>query len=96
MMYYKMGDREMELKETVTANNLPDSFEAFYHHSHMDNTMKYSFTEIDENTTLYEFECEYTRFKGFMPKFIAVVFPGAYKKPGLKWMAQFKDFIESQ
>jgi hypothetical protein len=39
-MYYKQGKRELELTETITANRLPDSFEASYHHIHMDNTMK--------------------------------------------------------
>ena len=53
-MYYKFGKRDMELTETITANRLPDSFEAFYHHSHMDNTMKCKFVPIDANKTRYE------------------------------------------
>lgn len=39
-MFYKYGKRDMELSETITKNNLPDSFEAFYQDQHMDNTMK--------------------------------------------------------
>ena len=51
----------MILTETVTENNLPNSFEASYYHNHMDNTMKCTFTEINENQTRYEYEFEYTR-----------------------------------
>ena len=95
-MYYKQGKREMELTETITKNNLPDSFEAFYHHEHMDNTMKCTFVALDENKTRYEYEFEYTRFSGFVPKLMAKLFPGMFKKQGEKWMQQFKVFVEQQ
>lgn len=56
-MYYKYGKRDMELTETITKNNLPYSFEAFYHHKHMNNTMKCKFyplviTKPDMNLNL--------------------------------------------
>ena len=93
-MYYKYGKREMELTETITNNNLPDVFEASYHHKHMDNTMKCTFTEINETKTRYDYEYEYTRINWFMPKLIAILFPGMYRKQGEKWMNQFKEFVE--
>ncbi|NND34496.1 MAG: SRPBCC family protein [Saprospiraceae bacterium] len=95
-MYYKYGKRDMELKETIIANRLPDSFESSYHHKHMDNTMKCKFTAINDNRTRYDYEFEYVRFSGFMPKLIATLFPGMYRKQGEKWLQQFKTFIESQ
>ncbi len=95
-MYYQYGKRDMELTETITANRLPDSFEASYHHIHMDNTMKCTFTALDAHRTLYEYEYEYTRINWFMPKLIAILFPGMYRKQGEKWMQQFKEFVESQ
>lgn len=95
-MYYKYGKRDMILTETITSNNLPDSFEAIYHHKHMDNTMKCTFVPIDKNTTRYEYEFEYTRINWIMPKLIAILFPGMYRKQGDKWMTQFKEFVETQ
>ena len=95
-MYYKYGKREMVLTETITANRLPDSFEAFYHHKHMDNTMKCAFLPLGDKQTRYEYEFEYTRINWIMPKLIAILFPGMYRKQGEKWMRQFKEFVEKQ
>ncbi|MDH7447168.1 SRPBCC family protein [Aquimarina sp. 2201CG14-23] len=95
-MYYTHGSHEMELTETITVNNLPDTFEAHYHHIHMDNTMKCSFIALDANTTRYEYEFEYTRINWIMPKLMAILFPSAYKKPAEKWMNNFKEFVEKQ
>lgn len=47
-MYFHDGKRKMELTETITKNNLPDSFEAFYHHIHMDNTMVCRFNDLGD------------------------------------------------
>lgn len=95
-MYYKMGKNEMELKETITANRLPESFSSTYEHKYMDNTMECRFIVVDENTTRYEADYEYTRLNWIMPKLIAILFPGIYRKQGEKWMNNFKVFAESQ
>ena len=95
-MYYKMGKSEMELQETIIANHLPQSFEGHYHHKHMDNTMKCTFTPLSENKTRYESEVEYTRINWVMPRLMAILFPGAYRKPAERWMRNFKDFVENQ
>lgn len=95
-MFYTYGKREMELTETIKANRLPDSFEAFYHHKHMDNTMKCSFIALGENKTKYAYEFEYTRMNWVMPRLMAILFPGVYRKQGEKWMRQFKEFVEKQ
>ncbi len=95
-MYYKHGNREMELTETITSNRLPDTFEAHYHHKHMDNTMKCRFVPLDENTTRYEYEFEYVRIDWVMPKLMSLLNPGMFRKQGEKWMRQFKEFVERQ
>ena len=95
-MYYKYGKHDMELTETVVANNLPVSFEAFYHHKHLDNTMIANFTALSADKTLYEYTYEYTRMAWIMPRLMAILFPGIYRKQGEKWMRQFKEFVERQ
>ncbi|WP_109437648.1 SRPBCC family protein [Aquimarina sp. AU119] len=95
-MYYKYGKQDMVITETITKNDLPQSLEAFYHHKHMDNTMKYTFTEVNSKTTQYDYECEYIRINWFLPKIIALFFPGIYRKQVEKWMSQFKEFAEKQ
>ena len=96
IMYYKYGNRDMILKETIVSNNLPGSFEATYHHKHMDNTMKCKFTAIGKNKTRYDYAFEYTRISWIMPRLMAILFPGMYRKQGEKWMQQFKNFVEKQ
>ena len=95
-MFYKYGSRDMELIETIINNHLPDSFEAFYHHIHMDNYMRCNFIVLDKNKTRYAYEFEYTRINWVMPKLMAILFPGIYRKQGEKWMRQFKEFVEKQ
>ncbi len=96
MMYYQHGKHKMELQETITQNKLPDTFEASYYHEHMDNTMKCTFIAVDEQTTRYEYEYEYTRINWIMPKLIAIFFPSMYRKPAEKWLKQFKEFVEKE
>ncbi len=95
-MYYQNGKHEMVLQETIVSNKLPGSFEAFYHHKHMDNTMKVEFTELEKGTTRYKVKVEYTRIDWVMPRLMAILFPGMFEKPARKWMENFKGFVESQ
>lgn len=95
-LYYKYGSRDMELTETVMQNNLPESFESSYYHKYMDNTMICTFIELDEQSTRYEYEFEYTRINWVMPRLMAILFPSMYRKQGEKWMKQFKEFVEKQ
>ncbi len=95
-LYYKYGNQDMIMTETVVSNKLPDSYKAFYHHQHMDNTMKCSFTMVDDTSTKYDYEYEYTRINWIIPKLISIFFPSMYRKQGQKWIDQFKEFVEAQ
>lgn len=95
-MYYQHGKHEMELTETVLKNDLPNTFEALYHHKHMDNTMRCTFESLGEKQTRYTWKVDYTRINWIMPRLISLLFPSAYKKPAKKWMENFKRFAESQ
>ena len=93
---YKTGKREMELIETIVDNSLPDQFVANYHHKHMDNSMKCQFISINDKQTRYISEIEYTAFRGFVPKVMATLFPGIFKKQVQKWLDNFKVFVENK
>jgi len=95
-MYYQQGKNSMILTETILDNQLPQSFEALYHHEHMDNTMKSTFSELGPNKTRYDYEIEYTRINWVMPRLMSILFPNLYQKPVKKWMTQFKAFVEKQ
>lgn len=95
-MYYQMGKGEMELTETITSNQLPEVFEGHYHHKHMDNTMKCRFIALSDNKTRYTSEIEYTRINWVMPRLMAMLFPGMFRKPAQRWMNNFKEFVEKQ
>ena len=94
-MLYKQGKGQMELTETIINNGLPDVFVGHYHHKHMDNTMTCRFIQLNENQTRYKSEIEYTAFRGFLPKLLAKLFPGMFKKQVQKWQNNFKIFAES-
>ena len=93
-MYYKHGKRNMVLTETIKTNKLPETFEAFYHHKHMDNTFLATFTSLNDKKTRYTMEVDYIRMT-FLPKLMGWIFPSMYKKQGEKWMNNFKSLAEN-
>jgi carbon monoxide dehydrogenase subunit G len=93
-LIYKMGNHEIEMIETITVRNLPDEFSGTYEAKGVFNIVKNSFISISDNTTKYLTENEF-QFKGFM-KIIALLMPGAFKKQSLKYLIDFKNFVESQ
>ena len=60
----------------------------------MTNTQTSRFTAIDETTTRYSSEVEYTKFIGIMIKMFAKLFPRKFKGQSQKWMNDFKIFVE--
>jgi len=95
-MRYKFGKGEMVITETILNNNLPHDFKGNYHHKHTENTMLNIFKAIDDQTTSYKAEIEYTRFSGIMINIMKTIMPGMFKKQVQKWMDNFKTFVENQ
>lgn len=91
---YKMGSREVEMIETITAKNLPDEFNGTYEAKGVWNEVKNSFIPMDEKTTKWVSESHF-EFSGFM-KIIAFLMPGSFKKQSQKYLDMFKAFAESQ
>ncbi len=95
MLYFKNGQREMVLQETILKNDLPNEFIGLYEHSHMINTMSSRFSSVNDQSTLYEAEIEYTKFIGIIPKLMSILLPWVFKRQVQKWLKQFKEFAEA-
>ena len=89
------GKFEIKLKETILENDLPRSLTGQYDHIHMSNTQKVRFESIAEDKTEIITEVEYFAFHKFLPRMLAFLFPGMYRKQSQKWLDQFKTFAES-
>lgn len=93
-LYYKMGKREIDMVETVTVRNLPHEFSGTYEAKGVFNIVKNFFVKVSDTQTKYSTEQEF-QFKGFM-KIIGFLFPGMFKKQSMKYLEDFKRFVESQ
>ncbi|NNC83684.1 MAG: SRPBCC family protein [Flavobacteriales bacterium] len=95
-MRYLMGKNEMELHETIVKNDLPDEFIGEYVHEKMSNRLTTRFTDLGDGRTAYWSEVHYTELHGFMVQMMARLFPGVFKKQVMKWILNFKKFVEVQ
>jgi len=89
------GPTRIELIETILVADLPREKIGKYEHKHMVNTQTTRFRAIDNHTTEYISEVEYTQFNGIMIKLMVWLFPSKFKAQSKKWMEQFKMFSES-
>jgi uncharacterized membrane protein len=92
-LLFKMGNRIVEMTETILVRNLPDEFTGSYEAKGVYNIVKNRFQKITDDKTKYITEQEF-QFKGFM-KCIAFLMPGAFKKQSVKYLNSFKNFAES-
>jgi hypothetical protein len=91
-MKFKMGKREIEMIETITVRNLPAEFSGTYEAKGVFNVVKNRFVPLPGDRTKYITENEF-RFTGFM-KLIGWLMPGAFKKQSMKYLNDFKNFVE--
>ncbi len=89
---FKMGKREVEMIETITVKNLPDEFSGTYEAKGVFNVVKNKFIALPGNKTKYISEQEF-KFLGFM-KIIGFLMPGAFKRQSMKYLNDFKMFVE--
>lgn len=92
---FKMGNRDMELIETVTKRNLPEEFTGTYETNGVFNIVKNTFEELPGGKTKYVTENEF-QFQSLPMKIMGWLMPGAFKKQSLKYLRDFKTFAESQ
>ncbi|NQX78927.1 SRPBCC family protein [Gilvibacter sp.] len=90
---YQMGKREMSLTETIVKRNFPHEFEANYDTIGVHNIQKLRFDSTPDGKTKWVSDCEF-QFQGLGMKFMGWLMPGAFKKQSLKYMTDFKAFVE--
>lgn len=91
---YKLGQRDMELIETITKTNFPETLHANYDAKNVHNIQRNYFEELISGKTKWRSESEFY-FSGFMMKMMSLLMPGAFKKQSLKYMQDFKAFAEN-
>lgn len=90
------GKHTIELKETILTANLPAEKKALYEHIHMANTTSNSFAELPGKKTRFTMTVESVSIKGLLPKIIAAIMPGMFKRQTQKWVDNFKAFVEGE
>ncbi|MCR9173512.1 MAG: SRPBCC family protein [bacterium] len=93
-LHYKMGKREIDMIETITKRDLPNSFSATYEAKKVFNNIDNHFEDLGDGTTKYWTENEF-RLSGSM-KLFGWIMPGAFKKQSQKYMNDFRDFVERE
>jgi hypothetical protein len=91
---YQMGKRKMVLTETIVKNNFPHEFHANYDTKSVHNVQQNYFTEDANGNTKWRSESEFI-FSGIGMKLMGFVMPGAFKKQSVKYLNDFKNFVES-
>lgn len=90
---YRMGKRDLVLVETIMKRDLPKELHATYDTKGVHNIQKNYFKDIDGESTLWISETEF-QFSGLMMKMMGFLMPGAFKKQSVKYMQDFKAFVE--
>jgi uncharacterized membrane protein len=93
---YINGKHKIELVETIQTMNLPTEMIAIYEHKHGVNNLITNFTDLPGQKTKYTTDIGYIKPNGFMPKLMAFLMPGMFKKQNQKWLDQFKAFAEKK
>ena len=94
-LQYKMGNREIEMIETITKRDLPREFSGTYEAKGVFNIVSNHFEALPDGSTRYTSVNEF-QFKGLMMKLIGLLMPGAFKKQTQKYLDDFKAFAEKQ
>ncbi len=92
---YMMGNREVEMVETLEICNLPEAFTGTYEAKGVWNRVQNRFSALDANRTKWESHCEF-QFSSIGMKLMGWLMPWLFKKESYKYMRNFKDFVEGQ
>ena len=89
---YQMGNRQIEIMETITLNDLPKALHLTFDTKGVYNIQENYFEELANGHTKWRSVNEF-KFGGFM-KLMSWFMPGAFKKQTCIYMDNFKAFAE--
>lgn len=87
-----MGNREIEMIETILKIVPPKKFITNYEAPGVFNTQKNHFEKVADNRTRWIADSEF-KFSGFM-KIIGLLKRGSFKKQSQQYMNDFKEYAE--
>jgi hypothetical protein len=90
---YTMGKRNVEMIETITVKNLPTEFSGTYDAGSVWNEIKNYFESTTDGNTRYSSEHIF-KLKGGL-KLAGWLMPGAFKKESMKYLVNFKNYVET-
>lgn len=91
---YKMGNREVDMIETITVRDLPREFSGTYEAKNVYNHVVNNFIPVGDNKTKYIAHTEF-KLSGIM-KLVGWLMPGMFKKQSQQFLDQFRDFAEKE
>ena len=91
---YRFGRRETEMIETVLKRAFPKEFHASYTTRGMRNIQKNYFKATENGFTKWTSESEFQPTTVRM-RVLLFLMPSAFKKQSLKYMSDFKNFVEN-
>ncbi|WP_417289491.1 SRPBCC family protein [Corallibacter sp.] len=91
---YKLGNRSMELVETILHTKLPNELHLTYDAKGMHNVQENYFEETPDGFTKWTSKIEFIPTT-FMLRMATLVIPNAFKKQTKKYMQNFKNFAEN-
>ncbi|WP_340203354.1 SRPBCC family protein [Ascidiimonas sp. W6] len=91
---YQMGKRTIEMLETITKVDFPESFHSTYEAKGVFNTQENYFKEVNSQKTNWISKSHFS-FTSLTMKLVGFLFPSSFKKQSLKYMIDFKNFAEN-
>jgi carbon monoxide dehydrogenase subunit G len=92
---YQFGKRKMELVETITKRNFPIEFHATYNTKGIHNIQENFFEATNDKQTKWTSKNEFLP-TNFMMRMMTIIMPNTFKKQSLKYMIDFKNFVENE
>jgi uncharacterized protein YndB with AHSA1/START domain len=90
---HRMGQREIEIMETITICSSPEVFAATYEAQGVWNLISNRFMQTAEGTTRWVLDAD-CKFSSLVLKLMAFLLPGMLKKQTRTFMQRFKEFAE--
>ena len=90
---HRMGNREVEMVETITARQEPRFFAATYEADGVWNLIENWFEDAGDGRTQWKLRSDF-RCQGMMMKLMCLLFPGMFRKQTREFMEKFKAHVE--